>query len=60
MHDNDNVNDNELCILTKLNEIHHKGNINNTYKRQNYNVRTKVVILYFSIHASWPSAYNHL
>ena len=29
---NDNDNDNQLCIQTKSNEKHHKGNINNTYK----------------------------
>ena len=34
-HYNDNDNDNELCILIKSNEKHHKDNINNTYKNTN-------------------------
>ena len=39
-------NDNELFIQTKSNEKHHKGNINNTYKKyQHYNVRAKEIAL---------------
>ena len=45
-YSNDNDNDNELFIQTKSNEKHHKGNINNTYKKyQHYNVRAKEISL---------------
>ena len=42
---NDNDNDNKLFLQTKSNEKHHKGNINNTYKYQHYNVRAKEIAL---------------
>ena len=35
INDTNNDNDNELFIQTKLNEKHHKGNINNTYRNTN-------------------------
>ena len=49
-------NDNELCIQTKSNEKHHKGNINNTYKNTN---NTTFVPRRLHLKTSWPLAYNY-
>ena len=57
LQNNDNDNDNELFIQTKLNEKHHKCNINNIYN--NTNIKT-FVPRRLHLKKSWPLAYNHL